>query len=403
MLAGRSRLRTDTLGAARAVGYDAASSRLNSSTRPCAASGATTGLLPLQARGHRRRPRGPRLARRAADGRRQVALLPGAGRALQAPGRRRLAAHRAHEGPGRRPAPGRRAGRVHQQQPDAGGARGRRGGLAAGGYQLLYVAPERLVTDGFARAAARARGRRSSRSTRPTASASGATTSGRSIGSCAALRERFPGVAVHAYTATATPQVRADIVAQLGSTIPGGARRRLRPAEPHLPRAAAHRSARARCSAPSGATAARPASSTASAGRTSTSWPRRSRAAACERRRYHAGLSDDERRANQDAFANERVDSSSPRSRSAWASTARTSATSSTPACPSRSSTTSRRPAAPAATGWRPSACCCTAAADYGLWKSVLARRSGRRRPRCASSARCTRSARRPSAVTGRS
>ena len=56
---------------------------------------------------------------------------------------------------------------------------------------------------------------RSSPSTRRTASASGGTTSGRSIASSAVLREAFPDVAIHAFTATATPRVRTDIAAEL--------------------------------------------------------------------------------------------------------------------------------------------------------------------------------------------
>ena len=49
------------------------------------------------------------------------------------------------------------------------------------------------------------------------------------------LRERFPNVAVHAYTATATDQVRRDIVKQLGSARSGNPRRRLSPRQPAIP------------------------------------------------------------------------------------------------------------------------------------------------------------------------
>ena len=71
---------------------------------------------------------------------------------------------------------------------------------------------------------------------------------------------------VHAYTATATEQVRRDIIAQLGLRDPG-AGRQLRPAQPDLPRPAAARPARSRCWRCSTGTRARPASSTACAAR----------------------------------------------------------------------------------------------------------------------------------------
>src|SRR6266566_4196303 len=71
--------------------------------------------------------------------------------------------------------------------------------------------------------------------------------------------------------------------------------------------------------------------------------------------------------------------SSWPRSRSAWASIAPTSATSSTPPCRSRWSITSRRPAAPAAMVWRPSACCWSAVATTACgsrcWRRTAAAR----------------------------
>src|SRR5262249_61186134 len=87
-------------------------------------------------------------------------------------------------------------------------------GLAAGLYQPLSVAPERLVMDGFAERLARAR------------PAFLAVDESHCISQwghdfrpeyrqLAILRERFRGLAVHAYTATATPQVRADLVSEL--------------------------------------------------------------------------------------------------------------------------------------------------------------------------------------------
>jgi ATP-dependent DNA helicase RecQ len=79
---------------------------------------------------------------------------------------------------------------------------------------LLYVAPERLMAPGFAESLRRAR------------PAFFAVDEAHCISQWGhdfrpeyrqlrVLRELFPGVAVHAYTATATPQVRADIIAEL--------------------------------------------------------------------------------------------------------------------------------------------------------------------------------------------
>ena len=72
-------------------------------------------LSPAAARSDGRRPRRPRLARRAADRRRQVALLPGARARPARARRRRLAAHLADEGPGGHARRQRRAGGALQQ------------------------------------------------------------------------------------------------------------------------------------------------------------------------------------------------------------------------------------------------------------------------------------------------
>ena len=115
-------------------------------------------------------------------------------------------------------------------------------GVREGRYRLLYVSPERLVGEGERRLPVAAGARcasASSPSTKRTASASGDTTSGRNTASSARLRELLPGISVHAYTATATARVRRDIAAQLGLRRAARARRRVRPAEPPLPRAAA--------------------------------------------------------------------------------------------------------------------------------------------------------------------
>jgi ATP-dependent DNA helicase RecQ len=178
--------------------------------------------------------------------------------------------------------------------------------VAGGGVQLLYLAPERLVMDGFVERLQRA------------APAFFAVDEAHCISQWGhdfrpeyrqlrALRSAFPAVAVHAYTATATPQVRTDIVTELrlhdprilvGSFDRPNLIYRVRPRTDRLGQVVAaiqrHRD---------------------QAG--IVYCIRRSEveelAAAVVRRgfravRYHAGLTDEERRANQDAFVNERVD-----------------------------------------------------------------------------------------------
>ena len=199
------------------------------------------------ARSHRRHPRSPRQPRRHADRRRQIGVLPGAGaRRRHARHRaRRLAAHRADEGPGRWPAskaacPPRAS--TARRPRTSGRRRWRRS--AEGRLRLLYVSPERLVGEGGDRlsAAARAAGAcASSPSTKRTASATGATISGPSTGSSAALRDGVSagvGARLHRdrHRARAPRHRRAPRAA--GAADAG---RRLRSAEPDLPRPAAPR------------------------------------------------------------------------------------------------------------------------------------------------------------------
>ena len=91
-------------------------------------------------------------------------------------------------------------------------------GVRDGKYQLLYVAPERLVGDG-------ADGFLNLLSTRPVSFI--AVDEAHCISQwghdfrpeyrqLARVRERWPSIGLHAYTATATARVRRDIVAQLG-------------------------------------------------------------------------------------------------------------------------------------------------------------------------------------------
>jgi ATP-dependent DNA helicase RecQ len=179
-------------------------------------------------------------------------------------------------------------------------------GLAAGRYQLLYVAPERLVMDGFAERLARAN------------PAFIAVDEAHCISQwghdfrpeyrqLAVLRAQFPTLAVHAYTATATPPVRADIVAELRLRDPvvlvGTFDRpnlvyRVRPRTDRLAQVLAA-IARHRDQAGIIYCIRR-----AEVEELTAALTRRGLKAV----RYHAGLADEERRANQDAFVNERVD-----------------------------------------------------------------------------------------------
>ncbi len=87
--------------------------------------------------------------------------------------------------------------------------------LADGRLKLIYVAPERLGHAALPLGAGAGRRRPGWWSTRRTASASGATISGRTIAGSPSFRSDL-GVPAAAFTATATPEVRADIAEQLG-------------------------------------------------------------------------------------------------------------------------------------------------------------------------------------------
>ena len=91
--------------------------------------------------------------------------------------------------------------------------------IASGACRLLFVSPERVLTPAFMRMAERLDVR------------SFAIDEAHCISHwghdfrpeyrrLAQLKERFPGVSLHAYTATATERVRRDIIAQLGLTEP---------------------------------------------------------------------------------------------------------------------------------------------------------------------------------------
>jgi ATP-dependent DNA helicase RecQ len=121
------------------------------------------------------------------------------------------------------------------------------------------------------------------------------------------LRDRFPGVAVHAYTATATEQVRRDIVNQLGLNNP-----ELLVGDFHRPNLQYHVARRERGLAQLQAVIDRFRGQSgivycitrAEVDRTAAAL----HDAGYSALPYHAGLSDDERVANQEAFLKERID-----------------------------------------------------------------------------------------------
>ncbi|MBI1846902.1 MAG: DNA helicase RecQ [Candidatus Rokubacteria bacterium] len=178
--------------------------------------------------------------------------------------------------------------------------------VARGRVRLLYVAPERLVLAGFVEALRRAE------------PAFFAVDEAHCISQWGhdfrpeyrqlrALRELFPGTPVHAYTATATPPVRADIVAELGLKDPVILVGRFD--RPNLvyrvqPRTDRLRQVLVALERHAGQAAIVDGLRRAEVDELSAALARRGVKALP----YHAGLTDDERRRNQDAFVDERVD-----------------------------------------------------------------------------------------------
>ncbi|PYM07448.1 MAG: DNA helicase RecQ [Candidatus Rokuibacteriota bacterium] len=178
--------------------------------------------------------------------------------------------------------------------------------LAMARVNLLYVAPERLTTPGFTDALVRGR------------PAFFAIDEAHCISQWGhdfrpeyrqlrILRETFPGTAIHAYTATATPQVRADIITELRLEHPKVLVGRFD--RPNLvyrikPRADRLRQVLAAIDRHSGQAGIVYCIRRAEVDELSAALVRRGLRAVP----YHAGLPDAARRANQDAFVNERAD-----------------------------------------------------------------------------------------------
>jgi ATP-dependent DNA helicase RecQ len=182
-------------------------------------------------------------------------------------------------------------------------------GVREGRYRLLYVAPERLVGDG-------GDGFQNLLSSRPVSFI--AVDEAHCISQwghdfrpeyrqLARLRERWPSIGLHAYTATATARVRRDIVAQLGLRDAAelvGSFDRPNLIYRVLPRSSIKTQILEVLERHRGQAGIIYCSSRKEVDATAqwlqdTGW---------RARPYHAGLADDERHRNQDAFLNEEID-----------------------------------------------------------------------------------------------
>ena len=178
--------------------------------------------------------------------------------------------------------------------------------------------------------------------------------------------------AIVASTATATPQVAADIVARLRPARPGARHDRLRPPEPVLRRRAAARprpTSAAACSRRCASPARARRSSTPARGRRPSGWPPSSRASSARRSSPTTpacAATGARRRPARGSWA-ARSRSSWRRTRSGWASTRPTCGRSRTRASRARSRPTTRRPAAPGRDGAPARALLFAEARDKGL------------------------------------
>ena len=276
-----------------------------------------------------------RLARGDADRRRQIALLPGAGAAERARHRRRLAADLVDEGSGRRAARVRRRGGAAQQLAEQRSSSARSSAMCS----MARSSCSSSRRSGWPCAVFRELLQRANVRTFAIDEAHCISHWGhdfrpeyRQLRDAAQDVPRGLGARVHGDgdAAGAARHRRAALAARSAD-----ARRRLRPAQPHLSRPAAPRRVEA------GAGSRRAASRRGGhhllhpPARRRLAVGEAARARASTRSRYHAGLVAG--RAARGAGSNSRrrsATSSWPRSPSAWASIARTSASCCTPAMP---------------------------------------------------------------------
>ena len=154
----------------------------------------------------------------AADRRRQVGDLPARRNHARRHHGRRVAADRPAAGPAE---PARGGAATHREvwrstRPSASGRPKKRGaGSRVGDARFVFVAPEQLAKDDDRPATARSRRRRSSPSTRRTASPAGGTTSGPTTSGWATSGPGSADPVTVALTATAAEPVRDEISTRL--------------------------------------------------------------------------------------------------------------------------------------------------------------------------------------------
>jgi ATP-dependent DNA helicase RecQ len=179
-------------------------------------------------------------------------------------------------------------------------------GIAAGQYRLVYVAPERLLTDSFLACL------------RPERIGAFVIDEAHCISHwghdfrreyrrLSTLKDRFPRAGLHAFTATATPRVRKDIVEQLrldNPTVLVGRSDRPNLVYRIIPRFEVSRQVLEVIRRHAGEAVIVYCISRRDTERMASSL----RQAGVDARHYHAGMEPEERRRTQDAFASEQLD-----------------------------------------------------------------------------------------------
>jgi len=189
---------------------------------------------------------------------------------------------------------------------DAAAVRETERAIAAGHFRLVFVAPERLLTPYFLRLAERLQVRAFAIDEAHCISHWGHDFRPE-YRQLAALRERFPGASIHAYTATATERVRQDIADQLRLTDPAvlvGIFDRPNLVYRVIPRVDTQRQLRDVLGRHTGQAAIVYCISRKDAESVAAALRQQGLRAA----HYHAGMESDDRRRTQDAFAAEQLD-----------------------------------------------------------------------------------------------